>query len=105
MRVQIGLVLDGGHRAEAAGNAEQVAFVDAVEPAQPGEAHDRIDLEVAALHRCQHAACARQAGEHLVRTGEVELGDAREEGEDDMEWGGHGGLLGYGAIDGVMLGP
>ena len=89
-RREIGLVFNGCHGTEPAGYAEQIAFVDAVESAKPGEAHDGVHLEFAAVDRREHAACAGQAGEHFVGSGEVELGDAREEREDDVEWGGHG---------------
>ena len=89
-RREIGLVFNGRHRTEPAGYTEQVAFIDAVQAAKSGEAHDGVHLEFAAFHRRKHAACARQASEHFVGSGEVELGDAREEREDDVEWGGHG---------------
>ncbi len=94
MRAEIGLVFDGGHGAETSRHAEQVAFVDAVEAAKPGEAHDGIHFELAARDRGKHAACAGQAGEHLVGSREVELRDARIQGEYDIERGGHDLFLG-----------
>ncbi len=102
---EIGLVFDGGHRAEAAGHAEQVALIDAVQAAKPGEAHDGIHFELATLDRSEHAARAGQASEHLVGSGEVELGDAGKEGEDDVEGGGHEVLLRVAVIDGAMVSP
>ena len=44
-----------------------------------------IRLELAAVDRGEDAARAGQAREHLERSGEVELGDARIQREDDVE--------------------
>ena len=61
-RGEIGLVFDGGHGAEAAGHAEQVAFIDAVEAAKAGEAHDGIHFELAARPPTRARSARRAVG-------------------------------------------
>ena len=54
----VSLILDGGHGAEASRNAEEVAFVDAIETLKARESHDGIDFEVAARDRGEYTSCA-----------------------------------------------
>jgi len=91
-RRKIGRVLDGVDGSIAAGHDEQAAFVDVGEPREPCEAQSLVRLELAAVDGCERAARIREAREHFERSGEVELGDARIQREDDGERLGHTAL-------------
>jgi hypothetical protein len=76
--------------AEAARHQQHVGVFDRGQRLRV-EAQAAVGVDHAAGGRRQHAAGAGQPPQHLVRAGEVELGDAREQREDD---GGHGGRQG-----------
>ena len=78
------------HGAEAARHAEHVAALDL---RQVGEARERqpVRFDVLAAHRRRGHLGVGRPHQHLMRAGEIKVGDARIEGEDDAELG-HAGL-------------
>jgi hypothetical protein len=79
-------------RLPAAGDAEDVALLDGVEPLETGEGQ-AIGLKLAAVLPGHRHPRAGQAAEKLMRAGEVEMGDTGVEGEDNVQrGGGHGGV-------------
>ena len=63
----------------------QRAIFDVFQALQPRELQAAVSLEFSAGHRRENAARVGQSGQHFERTGEVQLGDARVEREDDVE--------------------
>src|SRR5690606_28772261 len=69
-------------------HADHLAALELVQVGQAGE-HQPVGLDIDPAHRGDGDLGVRQAAEHLVRTGEIELGDPLIERKDDTERLGH----------------
>jgi hypothetical protein len=69
--------------AEPSGNADHVTARDVSKPGNSGKGEAVGGFEDAAGPACHEHLGAGEPGEHLVRAGKVELGDARIEREHD----------------------